>query len=211
MLEEKLRASPSGNSRTTSEGRSTSNGRSRRQSIGGAENLSRSASNGFASRRTANSQSGSIRSNSASVLIRNAKISSRSFDGGSSSLDRDKLIPNAARKHEELTETSDQIQNAETIGTHEANTNGNHSEKIKLEHDAVSGALYDLLQKEVITLRKACHEKDQSLKDKDEAIEVSPLSFFSSFLLAGSLDTAAASSVPPFSYNTKLCCCCHYH
>lgn len=38
--------------------------------------------------------------------------------------------------------------------------------------DYVSGVLYDLLQKEVITLRKACHEKDQSLKDKDDAIEV---------------------------------------
>ncbi|KAJ9695376.1 hypothetical protein PVL29_010712 [Vitis rotundifolia] len=173
VLEERLRASPSGNLRTTSEGRSISNGPSRRQSLGGAENLSRSASNGFASRRTANSQSGSIRSNSASVLLRNAKISSRSFDGGSRSLDRDKVIPNAARKHEVLTDTSDQIQNAKTIGTHEASTNGNPSEKTKSElDDSVSGVLYDMLQKEVITLRRACHEKDQSLKDKDDAIEM---------------------------------------
>jgi hypothetical protein len=36
----------------------------------------------------------------------------------------------------------------------------------------VSGVLYDMLQKEVVSLRKACHEKDQSLKDKDDAIEV---------------------------------------
>ncbi|WJZ93804.1 hypothetical protein VitviT2T_012713 [Vitis vinifera] len=173
VLEERLRASPSGNLRTTSEGRSISNGPSRRQSLGGAENLSRSASNGFALRRTANSQSGSIRSNSASVLLRNAKISSRSFDGGSRSLDRDKVIPNAARKHEVLTDTNDQIQNAKTIGTHEASTNGNRSEKTKSElDDSVSGVLYDMLQKEVITLRRACHEKDQSLKDKDDAIEM---------------------------------------
>lgn len=173
VLEERLRASPSGNLRTTSEGRSISNGPSRRQSLGGAENLSRSASNGFALRRTANSQSGSIRSNSASVLLRNAKISSRSFDGGSRSLDRDKVIPNAARKHEVLTDTNDQIQNAKTIGTHEASTNGNPSEKTKSElDDSVSGVLYDMLQKEVITLRRACHEKDQSLKDKDDAIEM---------------------------------------
>jgi hypothetical protein len=39
--------------------------------------------------------------------------------------------------------------------------------------DSVSGVLYDMLQKEVISLRKACHEKDQSLKDKDDAVEVS--------------------------------------
>lgn len=38
--------------------------------------------------------------------------------------------------------------------------------------DPVSGVLYDLLQKEVVNLRKASHEKDQSLKDKDDAIEV---------------------------------------
>lgn len=40
------------------------------------------------------------------------------------------------------------------------------------ETDTVSGVLYDMLQKEVINLRKAMHEKDQSLKDKDDAIEV---------------------------------------
>lgn len=38
--------------------------------------------------------------------------------------------------------------------------------------DPVPGVLYDLLQKEVVNLRKASHEKDQSLKDKDDAIEV---------------------------------------
>lgn len=38
--------------------------------------------------------------------------------------------------------------------------------------DTVSGMLYDMLQKEVVALRKACHEKDQSLKDKDDAVEV---------------------------------------
>ena len=38
--------------------------------------------------------------------------------------------------------------------------------------DTVSGVLYDMLQKEVISLRKSSQEKDQSLKDKDNAIEV---------------------------------------
>lgn len=38
--------------------------------------------------------------------------------------------------------------------------------------DYVSGQLYDLLQKEVILLRKACYEKDRGLSDKDNAIEM---------------------------------------
>ncbi|AQL00735.1 Microtubule-associated protein 70-1 [Zea mays] len=38
--------------------------------------------------------------------------------------------------------------------------------------ETVSGFLYDMLQKEVISLRKSCHEKDQILKDKDDAIEM---------------------------------------
>nr|XP_024359279.1 microtubule-associated protein 70-1-like isoform X2 [Physcomitrium patens] len=38
--------------------------------------------------------------------------------------------------------------------------------------DTVSGVLYDMLQKEVISLRRASQEKDQSLKDKDNAIEM---------------------------------------
>ncbi|KAJ7300259.1 hypothetical protein O6H91_21G066200 [Diphasiastrum complanatum] len=44
--------------------------------------------------------------------------------------------------------------------------------KLELVEDSVSGFLYDMLQKEVISLRKLSHEKDQSLKDKDDAIEM---------------------------------------
>lgn len=176
MLEEKFKANPSGSSRSTLEGRSISNGPSRRQSLGGAENLSRSASNGIgiASRRT-NSPTGSVRSNSASLLLRNTKISSRSFDGGSRSLDKGKMIPNASGKHEVPPDASEVIQNTNRTGTDDASScNGNPSDKIKSEiDDSVSGVLYDMLQREVISLRKACHEKDQSLKDKDDAIEVS--------------------------------------
>lgn len=43
----------------------------------------------------------------------------------------------------------------------------NHKHK-----DFVSGMLYDMLQKEVLNLNKACHLKDQNLKDKDNTIEV---------------------------------------
>ncbi|XP_023741308.1 microtubule-associated protein 70-2 [Lactuca sativa] len=43
----------------------------------------------------------------------------------------------------------------------------NHKHK-----DFVSGMLYDMLQKEVLNLNKACHLKDQNLKDKDNTIEI---------------------------------------
>ncbi|CAA7388222.1 unnamed protein product [Spirodela intermedia] len=36
----------------------------------------------------------------------------------------------------------------------------------------VSSALYDVLQKEVVCLRRACQDKDQNLRDRDGAIEV---------------------------------------
>lgn len=51
----------------------------------------------------------------------------------------------------------------------------NDSQMARTE-DTVPGVLYDLLQKEVIALRKAGHEKDQSLNDKDDAIEVRSIS-----------------------------------
>ncbi|PQQ06438.1 hypothetical protein Pyn_19216 [Prunus yedoensis var. nudiflora] len=61
----------------------------------------------------------------------------------------------------------------ETIGRHEERANGSLAEQSRTEHeDYVSGVLYDMLQKEVVSLRKAGHEKDQTLKDKDDAIEM---------------------------------------
>lgn len=153
-----------------SEGKIISNGPSRRQSLGGAEIFSRSSSNGYLSRKPSNSQVGSLRSNTAASLLKHAKMSSRSFDGGSRSLD-DKLILDAAGKDTTPTTACDQA--TETIALTEETASKTPIEKSKLEHeDYVSGVLYDMLQKEVVTLRKACHEKDQSLKDKDDAIEV---------------------------------------
>ncbi|KAI7739313.1 hypothetical protein M8C21_029380, partial [Ambrosia artemisiifolia] len=38
--------------------------------------------------------------------------------------------------------------------------------------DFVSGMLYDMLQKEVLNLQKACHQKDQNLQEKDNTIEI---------------------------------------
>lgn len=164
VLEEKLKASPNDFSRTPKEERSVRNGHLRRQSLGGVESLSRATSNGFLSKKT-NGQCGSFQSNNA-----NATISSGSFDGGSRSVDRDKLVTNATEKYDGLPDAGDQI-HSRMIKPHEEN--GFSIDKTKTEQDdCVSGMLYDMIQKEVLTLRKVCREKDQSLKDKDDAIEV---------------------------------------
>ncbi|KAK4581027.1 hypothetical protein RGQ29_024624 [Quercus rubra] len=138
VLEERLKTS-NGNSRIASEGRTISNGSSRRQSLGGAENFSK----------TSNSQYGLLRSNSASTLLKHGNISNRSFDGGSRSLDRGKLIPDASGKDNVPINTCDHNLISETNGTH-----------MEKQEDYVSGMLYDMLQKEV------------TLKDKDDAIEM---------------------------------------
>lgn len=174
VLEEKLRSS-NGNLKLGGPelSRSMSTGPSRRQSLGGAE-LARLSSNGYLSRRNTNSHTGSLQSNSASALLKTTKISSRSFDGGSRSLERNKLVQDSVVKDNSATVTSSEIQFSETNAPYEENEDGIPVEKTKTEQeDFVSGALYDMLQREVISLRKACHEKDVTLRDKDDKIEVS--------------------------------------
>ncbi|KAL9232643.1 hypothetical protein vseg_007728 [Gypsophila vaccaria] len=190
VLEEKISGAPSTNSsRGPSEGRSvsngrgsmsngrsqvrsTSNGRARRQSLGGADNFSRMVSNGYLSKRTTSSPSETLRSNNAAALLKHAKISSRSFDGVNNSKKADNgdiLGPTTGR---ELNPVSNGSEEDDDGSQREAADN--HSvEKAKTgSDDTVSGALYDIIQKEVVMLMKACHEKDQSLKDKDDAIEM---------------------------------------
>ncbi|GAB2295611.1 hypothetical protein Dimus_038369 [Dionaea muscipula] len=175
VLEERMKGTPSSNSsRISSEVRSTSNGRSRRQSLGGAESLSRISSNGYMSKKATNSPAGSLRSNSGILLLKNVKMSSRSFDGGSKSQEGDKLGPTPNTTSNGISAAND-INHMHPNGTatRRGNDDGDLVENMKLENnDFVSGTLYDMLQKEVISLRKACHEKDQSLKDKDDAIEM---------------------------------------
>lgn len=128
------------------------------------ENFSRVASNGYLSKRTTNSPSdtaGTMRSNSVIALLKNAKDPSQSFDGGDKPREGAKPCP-----------TSNGIDKTHN-GSQKEEDHNNVVEKTKTNcDDYVSGALYDMLQKEVVTLRKACHEKAQSLKDKDDAIEV---------------------------------------
>ncbi|KAK7336456.1 hypothetical protein VNO77_16998 [Canavalia gladiata] len=173
VLEERIKA-PNGNSKfTASDGRNIANGPSRRQSFGGAESFSVSSSNGYLSRKNSISKSGSLRSNSANVLLKHAKLSSRSFDGGSRKLEKERSASGSNGLDNMPTNTNARTISSETVATHEESANGTAIVKSKAENeDFVSGTLYDILQKEVISLRKACHEKDQTLKDKDDAIEM---------------------------------------
>ncbi|OMO60699.1 Myosin II heavy chain-like protein [Corchorus capsularis] len=165
VLEESLRGPSNSISRSTPEGRSMSNGPSRRQSLGGADNFSKLTSNGFLSKRSPSSQ---LRSSlSSSTVLKHAKGTSKSFDGGTRSLDRAKVLLNGAGTNNSFNQPSDGTKEGEAPN----NEKPNDFQPVDTE-DNVPAVLYDLLQKEVIALRKAGNEKDQSLKDKDDAIEV---------------------------------------
>ncbi|RRT69029.1 hypothetical protein B296_00037767 [Ensete ventricosum] len=167
VLEEGLRMSAGGSNRTIVEGKSVSNSPSRRQSFGGAENVPKSV-NGFLSKRPSFQMRSSL---SSSTVLKHAKGASKSFDGGTRSLDRSKALLNGVSLS--LNRSSDAT--AENISHNRwkeiPEEKANELPNVDSD-DCVSGLLYDMLQKEVITLRKACHEKDQSLKDKDDAIEM---------------------------------------
>ncbi|GAB2221657.1 hypothetical protein Drorol1_Dr00012842 [Drosera rotundifolia] len=156
VLEERMRTTPSSNfSRMIPEVRTTSNGCPRRLSFGGAEVLSAMSSNGHASKKSTNSSAGSLRANDAVSLLKNAKLMPRPFDDDDDRpQEGHKLFPSP--KANGISPVNDIDQEP----------------KGKENNDTVSGALYDMLQKEVINLRKACHEKDQILKDKDSALEI---------------------------------------
>ncbi|KAE8707300.1 Microtubule-associated protein 70-2 [Hibiscus syriacus] len=165
VLEDSLRGSSNSVSRSTSDGRSMSNGPSRRQSLGGADSFSKLASNGFLSKRPTSSQ---LRSSlSSSTVLKHAKGTSKSFDGGTKSLDRAKMLLNGTGSNTSFNQPSERTKECGTPNKE----NPDDFQPVGKE-DNVPGVLYDLLQKEVIALRKAGHEKDQSLKDKDDAIEM---------------------------------------
>ncbi|KAK2635574.1 hypothetical protein Ddye_030366 [Dipteronia dyeriana] len=166
VLEESLRGPSNASSRSTSEGRSITNGSSRRQSLGGADNISKLTSNGFLSKRTPTRSL----SSSTSTVLKHAKGTSKSFDGGTRSLDRGKVLLNGPLN---LNQSCDATKDSETPHTWKGNLEEKSGEFPSADtEDSVPGLLYDLLQKEVIVLRRSGHEKDQSLKDKDDAIEM---------------------------------------
>ncbi|KAH0784044.1 hypothetical protein KY290_003642 [Solanum tuberosum] len=170
VLEETLRSSSSA-TRSTPDGRSSSNGPSRRQSLGGAENISKLTYNGFLPKRSPSFQ---LRSSGSSTVLKNAKGTSKSFDGGSRSLDRGKNLLNGTGPNFNSSKSCDGAKDNETENSSwkASQVEKSNDTPVTEREDTIPGILYDLLQKEVIALRKAGNEKDQSLKDKDDAIEM---------------------------------------
>lgn len=172
VIEETVRGNSGGNNRNVLDGRSISNGPSRRQSLGGADNFSRLTASGLLSKKTSASQSKSFTSGTSTVL-KHAKGTSRSFDGGTRSLDRGKILRNGTTPNYSPDQSCDATKEQEDNNFLKESSDDKSDEFRPTEtEDTVPGVLYDILQKEVISLRKAGHEKDQSLKDKDDAIEV---------------------------------------
>ncbi|XP_061371837.1 microtubule-associated protein 70-2-like isoform X2 [Gastrolobium bilobum] len=171
VLEESMRGSSNSSNRSTSEARSVSNGASRRQSLGGADNISKVTSNGFLSKRTPSSQ---LRpSLSSSTILKHAKGTSKSFDGGTRTMERGKILLNGTPPSYSFNQSLEETKEREPNDNWKGNSDDKPNDIPTVDKDdSVPGVLYDLLQKEVIALRKAGHEKDQSLKDKDDAIEM---------------------------------------
>lgn len=174
-MEERLKSNSTVTSRTASEIRSVSNGRTRRQSFGGIESMSKPSQNGLLSRKA--TQSGAPR-------LKKANNLSTWFDGDSKAEGKDQSNGNIDEKDFGSGKAIRDPHSNGILTLHE-NGNGKTTDRTKLEsEDYVSGALYDMLQKEVISLRKVCQEKDQMVKDKDDAIEVYLRSLFFSINLS---------------------------
>ncbi|WZZ45640.1 microtubule-associated protein 70-2 isoform X2 [Brassica napus] len=173
VLEEALKGTSSSSIRNTSETRTMRSGPSRRQSLGGSENLQKFPSNGALSKKAPASQMRHSLSINSTSMLKNSKGTSKSFDGGTRSLDRGKALLNGPGNYS-FNKASDESKEPEpATGWKDSSEEKTQSENTQAaSEDSVPGVLYDLLQKEVVSLRKASHEKDQSLKDKDDAIEM---------------------------------------
>ncbi|CAL5428196.1 unnamed protein product [Camellia sinensis] len=101
-------------------------------------------------------QKESTLSSGTGLVSKHAKETSKSFDSGPWLLDKGKIIngkgPNFNLSQNQEKKPSDFL----LVDT----------------EDTVPGLLYDLLQEELIALRKDGHEKNQGLKDKDDVIEM---------------------------------------
>lgn len=158
------------------EARSSPIGLSRSRSVNGAEVSSNTLSSGFAMRKSSAPVGRlSTMSGPSNTMLKYAKGVSKSFDGGRSSHEhgcRSKSFGDPCC-NKSLREEIEQLSVSNTTDAEREFTGGKPSDPIDtVGDDTVSGVFYDILQKEVISLRKACHEKDQSLKDKDNSIEV---------------------------------------
>ncbi|BBN09267.1 hypothetical protein MPTK1_4g18350 [Marchantia polymorpha subsp. ruderalis] len=182
VLEDGLR-SPSTNTvrRTTGTGsdeapRSGSNGPVRRQSTGtGSEEAAKLLANGSRRLRTGSVSQLRASVSGTSQLFKNGRLSSKSFDAGRSvdggpGVTRAKAYTNGFEENHTARKTTGNVTRTESDDA--AKERPEPKTETSAVDEPVSGLLYDMLQKEVISLRKSSHEKDQSLKDKDDAIEM---------------------------------------
>ncbi|RRT83233.1 hypothetical protein BHE74_00034695 [Ensete ventricosum] len=147
--------------------RSSPIGLGRSRSINGSETSSGSLSGGTGTRKPfAPIGKSSTISSPSSTLLKHAKGASKSFDGG-----RVIDVDDYRSKSSEDTYVHDSLE--KDIASMEELSSGKPSHAMDdVRDDYVAVVFYDILQKEVITLRKSLHEKDQCLKDKDNSTEV---------------------------------------
>ncbi|KAJ0980509.1 hypothetical protein J5N97_008764 [Dioscorea zingiberensis] len=167
VLEDSLKTSP------RSGMRSIPNGLSRSHSVNGAEYSSSPATR----KPSDHILRSPILPSPSNIMLKHAKGASKSFDGGRSSSHENQCRTKSFQDDR----TSDSLKddrevlsiNDASSESDKANINGKPLDHVEaVGDDSVSGAFYDILQKEVIALRKACNEKEQSLKDKDSSIEM---------------------------------------
>ncbi|THU55947.1 hypothetical protein C4D60_Mb11t12020 [Musa balbisiana] len=154
--------------------RSSPIGLGRSRSINGSETSSGSLSGGTGSRKPfAPIGKSSTISSPSSTLLRHAKGASKSFDGGRV-IDVDDYRSKSSEDtyvHDSLEKDIEQL--SATGASMEELSGGKPSHVMDdVRDDYVSVVFYDILQKEVITLRKSLHEKDQCLRDKDNSTEM---------------------------------------
>ncbi|KAK8966182.1 Microtubule-associated protein 70-2 [Platanthera guangdongensis] len=150
--------------------RNTPNGLMRSLSMNGAD-ISVSQSSGNSMRKSSPSVAKCMPLTPTSTILKHAKGTSKSFDGGRSTVSKfcgGSCSINYLREEREVL-----LIDEKSPGANEDLSNGRPSSPTVSngEDDFVSGVLYDILQKEVVFLRNACHEKDQWLKDKDNSME----------------------------------------
>ncbi|URD79901.1 ATMAP70 protein [Musa troglodytarum] len=154
--------------------RSSPIGLGRSHSINGSETSSGSLSGGTGTRKpfAPIGKSSTIYSPS-STLLKHAKGASKSFDGGRV-IDVDDYRSKSSEDtyiHDSLEKDIEQL--SATGASMEELSSGKPSRAMDdVRDDYVSVIFYDILQKEVITLRKSLLEKDQCLKDKDNSTEM---------------------------------------
>lgn len=147
---------------------------SRSRSVNGADVSLNPSSSGTSTRK---SSAAGLRSpalpSPTSMMLKHAKGASKSFDGGRSLFDGQSRTKLCGDESDPLRDDIAGLSKSRAPAYGEEHTNCRPMEHIEaVGDDLVSGVFYDILQKEVLALRKVCHEKEQCLKDKDSSIEV---------------------------------------